>query len=48
MTWLAKRGVELETINDTDHTFAPVWSQERAADVLTDFIDRVAAKEKAR
>jgi pimeloyl-ACP methyl ester carboxylesterase len=47
MTWLAKRGVELETINDTDHTFAPVWSQERAADVLTDFIDRVA-KEKAR
>ncbi len=47
MTWLAKRGVELETIDDTDHTFAPVWSQERAADVLIEFIDRVA-KEKAR
>ena len=42
MAWLAKRGVELETIDDTDHTFAPVWSQERAADVLVEFIDRVA------
>jgi dienelactone hydrolase len=57
MAWLASRGVELETIDDTDHTFAPVWSQERAADVLTEFIDRIAAqrsgansdaKEKAR
>jgi pimeloyl-ACP methyl ester carboxylesterase len=47
MPWLTKRGVELETIDDTDHTFAPVWSQERAADVLTEFIDRIA-KEKAR
>jgi len=47
MAWLAKRGVELETIDDTDRTFAPVWSQERAADVLTEFIDRVA-RERAR
>ena len=47
MGWLAKRGVELETIDDTDHTFAPVWSQERAADALIEFIDKVA-REKAR
>lgn len=47
MAWLAQRGVELETIDDTDHTFAPVWSQERAADALVEFIDKVAT-EKAR
>ncbi len=47
MVWLTKRGVELETIDNTDHIFAPVWSQERASDVLTDFIDRVA-REKSR
>jgi len=47
MAWLAARGVELETIDDTDHTFAPVWSQERAADMVTEFIDRLA-REKAR
>jgi alpha-beta hydrolase superfamily lysophospholipase len=48
MAWLAARGVELETIEDTDHTFAPVWSQERAADVLTNFIDKVARERRAR
>ena len=48
MGWLAKRGVELETIDDTDHTFAPVWSQERAADVLVEFIDRVAREKAGR
>jgi hypothetical protein len=42
MTWLESRGVELEVIDDTDHIFAPVWSQERASDLLTAFVDRVA------
>jgi pimeloyl-ACP methyl ester carboxylesterase len=42
MTWLEKRGLALEIIDDTDHIFAPVWSQERAAGLLVDFVDDVA------
>ena len=42
MTWLEKRGLALEVIDDTDHVFAPVWSQERALHVVTEFVDTVA------
>ena len=44
MTWLEKRGLFLEVIDDTDHVFAPVWSQERAVHLVTDFVDGVAHK----
>jgi hypothetical protein len=42
MSWLEKRGLSLEIIDDTDHIFAPVWSQERAVGLLTEFVDRIA------
>ncbi len=48
MTWLEKRGLSLEVIDDTDHVFAPVWSQERALGVVTEFVDLVARSETQR
>jgi len=48
MGWLENRGLSLEIIDDTDHIFAPVWSQERALDLLTEFVDRVARMGRPR
>jgi alpha-beta hydrolase superfamily lysophospholipase len=45
MPWLETRGLSLEVIDDTDHVFAPVWSQERATDVIAEFVDSVARAE---
>jgi hypothetical protein len=48
MSWLENRGLSLEIIDDTDHIFAPVWSQEKATDLLTDFVGRVAQTARSR
>ncbi len=48
MPWLEKRGLELAIIDDTDHVFAPVWSQEHATNLLSRFVDRVAKTETRR
>jgi alpha-beta hydrolase superfamily lysophospholipase len=42
MGWLEKRGLSLEVIDNTDHVFAPVWSQDRALEIVTEFVDGVA------
>jgi len=44
MSWLEEHGLALEIIDNTDHVFAPVWSQERATSLLTAFVDRVASE----
>jgi len=43
--WLGAHGLEVATIADTDHVFAPVWSQEHAADRVTEFVERFAETE---
>lgn len=48
MRWLETQGLQLHVLDDTDHIFAPVWSQERATDLLTSFVDLVARTEKRR
>ncbi len=44
--WLREHGLEIALVPDTDHVFAPVWSQEHAAERVVDFVERFA-EEKA-